>query len=63
MDNKHVPRGYSKKLLHNDILFSYMYIAHVKRDRGKLILKASSLSADILLCTFEIDRGKVYHLI
>lgn len=23
----------------------------------------SSLSADILLCTFEIDRGKVYHLI
>lgn len=40
MDNKHVPRGYSKKPLHNDILFSYMYIAHVKRDREKLILKA-----------------------
>lgn len=55
--------GYSKKPLHvhNDIVFSC--IARHPRPRKAHLESVSSLSADILQCTFKMDMGKVYHLI
>lgn len=67
MDNKYVFCGYFKKFLYNDILFSYMYKYMLNGIGESLFWKFLCLKffllVDILLCIFEIDRGKVYYLI